>query len=70
MLAARLKVMMGKLISCEQSAFIVGRNMLDSVVVANEILHDAKLKKNLCLFLRSTLKRLMIQLIGDFFSTC
>lgn len=29
----------------EQSAFLQGRNMLDSIVVTNEVIHDARTKK-------------------------
>lgn len=44
-LANRLKMFLPKVIGDEQSAFLAGRNMLDSIVVANEVIHDAKSRK-------------------------
>lgn len=44
MLANRLKRVLHKCISIEQTAFITERSILDNVVVANEIIHYLKCK--------------------------
>lgn len=44
-LANQLKEALPKIIGDEQSAFLQGRNMLDSIVVTNEVIHDARCKK-------------------------
>jgi len=45
-LANRLKHMMSKCISQEQSAFVENRSIVDNVMVASEILHHMKCKNN------------------------
>ncbi|KAL6566436.1 hypothetical protein OROGR_002051 [Orobanche gracilis] len=52
LLAARLKKVMGSIISQCQSAFISGRFILDGAVVANEIIDFAKKKKKKCLIFK------------------
>ena len=50
-LANRLRKVVGKFISTTQSAFIKGRQILDGILIANEIVDDAKKsKKELLLF--------------------
>ncbi|MCH80575.1 LINE-1 reverse transcriptase like [Trifolium medium] len=57
LLAARLKNIMGKLISSCQSAFLPGRQILDGVVVLNEIIDLAKRRKDCCLFFKVDFER-------------
>jgi hypothetical protein len=50
-LANRLRMVLGSVISDSQSAFIKGRQILDGILVANEIVDEArKCKKELLLF--------------------
>lgn len=44
-LVKRLKRVLPNLISKEQSGFLEGRSMLDNILVANELVHDAKYKR-------------------------
>ncbi|XP_058751960.1 uncharacterized protein LOC131625078 [Vicia villosa] len=48
-LAARLKWVLGSIISESQSSFVPGRNLLDGVLVANEIVDYATKEKKGCL---------------------
>jgi len=43
---------MSQIIDSRQSVFLVGRGTLDSVLVANEVLEEAKRKKKSCLFFK------------------
>ena len=51
-LARRLARVMDKIISKSQSAFIKGRNLVDGVVVANELVDYAKKTNSYCLVLK------------------
>ncbi|PNX79256.1 cysteine-rich receptor-like protein kinase [Trifolium pratense] len=51
-LAARLKKVMGKLISEVQSAFLPNRQILDGVLAFNELLDLAKRRKDKCLLFK------------------
>lgn len=61
MLAKRLKEVLPKLIGDNQFAFLGERNMLDSVLIVNEIIAEAKNKKKQPLFSRWTMRRRMIR---------
>jgi len=49
LLAKRLKKVMSSIIDGRQSAFIEGRHLLHGVLVANEVVEEAKRKQKLCL---------------------
>ncbi|XP_058759850.1 uncharacterized protein LOC131633146 [Vicia villosa] len=52
LLTARIKRVVSKLVSPNQTAFVPGRNMMDGVLMVNEILDWAKRKKRNCLLLK------------------
>ncbi|PNX89254.1 cysteine-rich receptor-like protein kinase, partial [Trifolium pratense] len=56
-LAARLKKVMGKLISDVQSAFLPNRHILDGVLVVNELIDLAKRRKDKCLMFKVDFER-------------
>jgi len=63
-LACRLRSVIGSVVSDTQSAFIKGRQIMDGILVANEIVDEARrCKKELILF-KVDSRKLMIQLIG------
>ncbi|XP_058751681.1 uncharacterized protein LOC131624783 [Vicia villosa] len=51
-LAARMRSVVDKLVSTNQTAFVLGRSMMDGVLMVNEILDWAKKKKRGCLLLK------------------
>lgn len=52
LLSARLREVVGKLVSSNQTAFIPGRNILDGVLVVNEVLDLAKREKRSVVILK------------------
>ncbi|XP_058774256.1 uncharacterized protein LOC131648522 [Vicia villosa] len=50
-LAARLKEVIGTLVSNNQTAFVSGRNMMDSVLLVNELIDWSRRKKRSCILL-------------------
>jgi hypothetical protein len=51
LLANRLRVVIGSVISESQSEFVKNRQILDGILIANEVVDEArKLKKDLMLF--------------------
>lgn len=57
LLAARLKVVIGKLVVYSQMAYIEGRQMLDGVLVLNEILNFAERLRRKCLVVKNDFKK-------------
>ena len=51
-LAIRLKKVISKVINVRQSAFLEGRGLLDSILVANEVLEEMKRNKKSCVFFK------------------
>src|ERR1044072_564640 len=66
LLANRLRGVIGKVIDESQSAFVGERNMLDSVVVANEIIHEAKCKKKPTLVMKVDFEKAYDSIDWDF----
>lgn len=52
MLASRLKRAIGKIVSSCEIVFILGRQILDGIVVVNEIINLEKREKKDCLVLK------------------
>jgi len=58
-LSLRLNKVISKVIHSRQSTFLEGRGLMDSVLVANEVLDEMKRKNKICVFSRSIMRRLM-----------
>jgi len=48
-MSLRLKKVLHKVIDVRQLAFLEGRGLIDSVLVANEVLEEVKRKKRSCI---------------------
>ncbi|XP_058774257.1 uncharacterized protein LOC131648523 [Vicia villosa] len=56
-LAARLKEVIGTLVSNNQTAFVSGRNMMDSVLLVNELIDWSRRKKRSCILLNVDIEK-------------
>lgn len=65
-LASRLKLVLHKLIDEAQFTFVGGRSMLNNVVVANEVGHEAKRKKSPTLILKVDFEKVYDSVSWDF----
>lgn len=65
-LAIRLRRIIHKLIDEKQSAFVRGRNMLDSILIVNEVVDDAKRRKKPCLIFKVYFKKAYDYICWDF----
>lgn len=51
-LANRLRIVIGSVVSDAQSAFVKGKHILDGILIANEVVDEARRYKRKCYFLR------------------
>ena len=56
-LANRLKVLMPKLISEEQTGFVPGRSFLDGILIIQETIHSASIDKEACMFMKLDIQK-------------
>jgi hypothetical protein len=66
----RLSSCINKVISENQFGFVKGKYILDCVVALHEIIHEVKKRSKMGLFLKLTLRRLMIKSIGNSYIAC
>lgn len=65
-LAKRLSKVLEGVISESQSAFIGGRQILDGIVILNETIHEAKLRKKKCFIFKIDFEKAYDSVIWDF----
>jgi len=65
-LSLRLKSVLHKVIDQTQSAFLKGRGLLDSVVVANETIDEVKRKKKKCIVVKVDYEKAYDSIRWDF----
>ena len=66
LLANRLKRIMPEIIDERQSAFVVGRQLLHSTIIANEVVEEAKRGKKACLVFKADFERVYDSVSWDF----
>ena len=67
-LATRLNEVLSDTISENQSAFILGRQILDVALIANEVVENIRSQGNLGLVFKLDLRKLMIKFVGVFWT--
>jgi len=65
-LSLRLKKVIGNIIDVRQSMFLEGRGLLDSVLVANEVLEEYKRKRKSCVFFKVDYEKAYDSVSWDF----
>jgi len=66
LLANRLKRIMPEIIDERQSAFVAGRQLLHSTIIANEVVEEAKRGKKACLVFKADFERAYDSVSWDF----
>lgn len=56
-IANRLKVIMPKIISEEQTGFVPGRSILDGILIIQEVIHSAVIDKEACMFMKLDIQK-------------
>ena len=56
-IANRLKVLMPKLISEEQTGFVPGRSILDGILIIQKAIHSADIDKEACMFMKLDIQK-------------
>eukprot|EP00253_Pinus_taeda_P017089 PITA_17089 len=64
LIAKRLKPLLDKLISSEQTGFVEGRQILDGIVVSQEVIHSLKMKNQKGMMIKLDLSKAMIDWTG------
>jgi len=65
-LSLRLKMVIGKIIDARQLTFLEGKGLLDSVLVANEVLEEYKRKRKSCVFFKVNYEKAYESVNWDF----
>ena len=65
-LANRLKLVLPNIIHCTQSAFVKGRGLLDSVLVVNEVIKDARQNAKQCVIIKLDFEKAYDSVKWDF----
>ena len=61
-----MKKVTHKVINSRQSAFLKGRGILDSVLVANEVMEEVKRKKSSCVFFKVDYEKAYDKVVWEF----
>lgn len=66
-LANRLKTVLPKLISKEQTSFVPSRSILDGIVIIQELIHSAQTKKEACMLVKLDIQKAYDKVDWGFF---